>query len=456
MLTASSSRTRRTWSLLLAVAMAVGASIVAMADPAAAQSSTTTSSTKCADPSGKVKVGLSYFGGVSNNLQGIGADQTAQLTPADQAIVDGYQRGIDYLNQNGGLAGCQVQAVTFNFKASAPDFNQLSQQECAAFTQDNKVIAVYAPAFETKVAVDCYAKAKTPLFQIGNNYAPTCQDETKYAGFVYAPTGIATCRFGSFIGVWKNAGLFPANPKVGILALDDGSGQGTTLANKIWTPALKKLKIPAETFTYPAATSESGFAATSAAMANGILKFKADGVNVVLFTPSGAQGVASFMPQAATQNFFPNYGLDTADALQIAQTLGGSAIKKGIAISWAFGDLPLSEQNQLPANSAATGCAKWKPPAAAAATIDGSSTYCDFINLLQAGFKGATATDAKTLRKGIEALGTSFVSSITYGGATKFGPGRYDGAYQVRLLQYDPNTKSFPFKSGSTKTITIP
>ena len=75
---------------------------------------------------------------------------------------------------------------------------------------------------------------------------------------------------------------------------------------------------------------------------------------------------------------------------------------------------------------------------------------------LQAGFASATKTDPASLRKGIAALGTTFDSSVTYGGATKFGPTRFDGAYQVRLLEFDPSTKSFPPMEGNTKTITIP
>ena len=54
---------------------------------------------KCADPSGKVQLGLSYFGSLSGALESIGANETAELTPADKAIIDGYQAGIDALNK---------------------------------------------------------------------------------------------------------------------------------------------------------------------------------------------------------------------------------------------------------------------------------------------------------------------------------------------------------------------
>jgi ABC-type branched-subunit amino acid transport system substrate-binding protein len=435
--------------------LVIGVLVLAGLSAVPAGAAKSAAAAKCADPSGTVKLGMSYFGNVGGALESIGANETAELTPADKAIVDGYQAGIDALNKAGGLAGCQVEKVVFNFKAQGVDFNQQSQQECAAFTQDTKVLAVYAGAFETKVALDCYAKAKTAMFQIGNNYPPTCEDEIRDAGYIYTPANVATCRFGAFIPIWKKAGLFPTAAKVGIVVVDDGSGQNQALADKIWTPALKKLKIPAESFVIPSATSSAGFSETSAAASQGLLKFKSDGVNVVLFTPSGGQAAAAFLSQAAGQSFFPAYGFDTVDGLAVSQTLGAAAIKeKGIAISWAIGDLPLQAQNTLPKNPAITKCAAWSTPSQT--TLTGSSTYCDFLSLLQQALGSAPKADAATLKKAVEAMGTTFVSSVTYDGATKFGKNRYDGVNKVRLLEFDPNTKTFNFMAGNSKTYTIP
>ncbi|HEX5588582.1 MAG TPA: hypothetical protein VFZ17_14835, partial [Acidimicrobiia bacterium] len=55
-------------------------------------------SATCPDPSGTVKVGMSYFGNVGAAVEGIGAEDAGALVPADQAIVDGYNKGIDALN----------------------------------------------------------------------------------------------------------------------------------------------------------------------------------------------------------------------------------------------------------------------------------------------------------------------------------------------------------------------
>ncbi|HEX5588355.1 MAG TPA: hypothetical protein VFZ17_13665 [Acidimicrobiia bacterium] len=419
--------------------------------PAGAADSTAASD--CPDPSGTVKIGLSYFGSVATNLGEIGNDEAAELVPADQAVVDGYKKGIAALNTAGGIAGCQVEGVFFNFSARSDDFNQTSQQECAAFTQDEKVFAVYAGAYETKVAVDCFAKAKVPMFQIGTNYPPSCADAKKYAGFIYTPSGIYTCRYGSFIKLWKDNGLFPKDAKVGILVKDDGSGQGDFLADKVWTPELKKLKIPVTTFNYTGAINGATFADVNAALGNAILQFKSAGVNVVLFTPAGAQGPAAFMPQAKAQSYFPNYGIDTADGFGIVASAGAESVKTGIGISWSYLDLPLTEQQKLPANSAAADCAAWSTPTTT--STPGASPLCDYFHILNQAMTGATKVDAASLKKGVAGLGTKFVSSVTYdGGATKFTSKRTDGATKAMVLEFDPTAKAWAPIDG--KVVTIP
>jgi hypothetical protein len=444
----------RTPATLLVIALLFSIVSVGSSAVAAGATQQAAATGACADPSGVVKVGISYFGGVENSLDDIGADETAELTPATRAIVDGYKAGTQALNERGGLAGCKVEPVIFNFSAASSDFNLTSQQECAAFTQDEHVLAVFATAYETRVAVDCFAKAKTPFFTTGVNYPPKCADYRQHAGYVYSVAAVATCRFDSFIGMWNTAGLFPKDAKVGILAMEDGSGQGERLAEKVWTPGLKRLKVPVETFTYTGATNAAAFADVNAALANAVLKFKADGVNVVLFTPSGGQGAAAFLPQAETQGFFPNYGFTSADGLQVASTLGGTAIKKAIAVSWAIADLPLTAQQGLPANPAIESCASWSTPSTIGLT--GSTPYCDFLGLLGAGLQGSTKANAKTLKKGIDGLGTDFLSSMTYEGATKFARHRYDGATGAMMLEFDPASKSFVPMSDEGSIVTLP
>jgi hypothetical protein len=443
-------RRSRAWFAVVAVGVLASALLIVPAAGATKQAATTT----CADPSGSVNVGLSYFGNVEQQLEGI-SEETAALTPGAQAIINNYEAGIDALNAEGGLAGCQVEPVIHSFPAQSPDFNQSTSTECAAFTQDAKVVAVFTAGYETRVALDCFAKAKTPLFQMGGSYPPTCADYKKYAGYVYSPDGVASCRFNSFVPIWDKAGLFPKDAKVGILVFDDGSGQGQSIADKVYTPALKKLGITSTSFSFPGVLNTvNPNDASTTALSSAVLKFKSEGVNVMLFTPSGSQAAAGFLGAANTQGFFPAYGLASSDGLNIVKAVGQASLQKAVAISWLIVDLPLTDQQALPANPAIEKCAEWAQPSQT--TLTGSSTYCDFLSILQAGFADQENTTPASLKKGIEALGTSWLSSMTYGGASKFEPGKYSGVTDAQVLVWNPSTKDFVYAKKGQKAVTIP
>jgi hypothetical protein len=442
------------------VAIALLGSSALLAAPgsaAAVARSAKSAASKCPDPSGTVKVGMTYLGSVAAQANATLGASSAN-SPTDANFEKEYQGGATALNNAGGIAGCKVVPVIFSSSAGSTDFNQQAQSECAAFTQDNKVIAVLAGGYETKLAAACLAKAKIPVFWVpGQNlYEPSCTDSTK--NNFYAVGGVFTCRFGSFIKLWNDAGLFPKGAKVGVMVLQalDGTDQNQAVVDKLWTPQLKKLGITVESAVVTRGLSSSGFADLSAQVAQAVLKFKTDGVNVVLYTPPGAQMAASFMPTARSQDYFPNYGFTTSDSPTAVSIIGKDSVKTAVGISWDIGDLPISAQHALPPNPAITACAPWSTPSEnliAGATLNGATYACDFYNALAAGFKGATKLNAATLRKGLAKLGTSFDSAVTYGGTSKFSTKRLDSAYKAKILTWDANTKMFLVKPGPLVTI---
>src|SRR5205085_2981766 len=60
--------------------------------------------------------------------------------------------------------------------------------------------------------------------------------------------------------------------------------------------------------------------------------------------------------------------------------------------------------------------------------------YCDGLFFLKAALDRAPVFTPAGLRAAVEALGTSYNSPWTF--ATRFGPGRYDGAHQARSLAF--------------------
>jgi hypothetical protein len=392
-------------------------------------------SSSCADPSGSVTLGLSY---------------RAAPTATERATVDEYQAGIDALNRDGGIAGCLVESVVFRFDAGA-GVEQQSRQECVAFTRDVDVLAAFSVAGPTAAGDRCYAEAETPVFHAADDRPLACGDGRGGIAYVFAPAGVATCRFASFVGIWHRAGLLPAGAHVGIVVVDDGSGLNRSLAD-VWARELRERNVPVEPLLVPAATSAAEFSESLTVVADGLSRFMTGGVDVVLFTPSGGQAVAAFMPTAAARGYFPAYGLTSADGLRVASTVGAAAIKRALAISWRSGDLPLSDQQRLPANPAVEQCARWATPSET--TVVGASGYCDFLNILREALAGSDTVNGTTLRTGIEKLGTRFVSSLTHGGETKLGANRHDGADRAQVLEFDTVTSTFRIQAGG-RTATI-
>jgi hypothetical protein len=437
------------------VVVALSASVLLFAAPAGAAKAA--SSQKCPDPSGTVKVGVSFLGSTAASVSAKVGSVDTSSNPSDQATAKSIQAGADALNAAGGVAGCQVQPVVFNFSVISPDFNAVSQQECATFTQDNKVVAVLAQGYETALAADCFAKAKIPSFWVDSVviYKPSCA--TSPRDNFYGVASVFACRYASFIKLWNNAGLFPPKAKVGILQYEsvDGTKQNEALVKDQWGPQLKKLGMTYETFSISRPPTSSGYGDVGTQMNAAILKFKADGVNAVLFTPPGATMVTTFLPAALAQGYSPSLGLTTNETPGSTVAVAPAAISKAVVISWQPADQPVSAQQALPANPAIPSCAAWSPVnRGASGAQTGASNVCDFYNAVAAGFKNATKLDAATFRKGVVALGTSFDSTMTYGGATKFSNNVLDGGIKAQVLTWDASTKSFV--PTSKKQITIP
>jgi ABC-type branched-subunit amino acid transport system substrate-binding protein len=420
------------------VGVAVGAITLAALSPPPAGAVRTVGRSQCARPSGSIELGVSYG---------------AASSEAERAIVDGYRAGIDDLNRDGGLAGCRVEMVAFRLETTRSDVDEQAREECTAFTQVHHVLAVFSVADRSASADRCYADARTPVFTAGNAAASTCADATGAFTYLYAPAGVATCRFGPLIGIWDRAGLFPDDAKVGIVAVDDASGQNRALADELWARELRARGVPFETMIAPPSSSPAGFSESVAAVSDGLAGFMADGVNVVVFAPSGGEAIAAFMPAAAARNYFPAYGLTSADGIPLASTVGSAAIRNALAISWLSTDLTLGDQQALPANASVAQCARWATPSETA--VAGASPYCDFLNILRRTMARAKRANAAALRKGVEALGTTFVSSLTYDGATKFRGDRHDGAYRAHMLTFDTATSTFRLPPGA-RTTTIP
>ena len=229
-----------------------------------------------------------------------------------------YTHIADYVNAHGGLDGCKINFVYYDFMFGDPaGESDNSQNECTTFAEDNHVFAELNQSNENETLISCLASKKTVvLYGGGLQYRPMPSDFSKYAP-VPLPAGLCQP-----VQVWVDVptmlaqnGYFGANPakaKVGILLADDGSGSNQHLVNALWKPALAKLGITNPVvFTYFQCHSVSDCATTTNDFSSAVLKFRQAGVDHVLFTPDGGDAVFFFFQVAHSQKYYPRYGMTT-------------------------------------------------------------------------------------------------------------------------------------------------
>src|SRR5262245_51406094 len=124
-------RARKTRLLVVIVTVALTISMLAAGAGAAANSSNSSNSTS-ASPTGtspasggRISLGLPYLGGQADSISASGVD--ASSVPSDNQTVAMYKAGLAAINADGGIGGCQVDGIIFNF--STDDFSVSSQKE---------------------------------------------------------------------------------------------------------------------------------------------------------------------------------------------------------------------------------------------------------------------------------------------------------------------------------------
>jgi hypothetical protein len=406
-----------------------------------------------------VKIGVTYStdeGAVLAQLgnSAIGPEVSSPtLVQTTKAL---YTHIADYVNTHGGLDGCNIQFVYYDFLFGDPaGESDNSQNECTTFAEDNHVFAELNQSNENETLISCLAQKHTViLYQGGLQYRPTPTDFSKYAPYLYSLNYINSLRLGPAIGMLKNAGFFGANPasaKVGILLADDGSGTNQQLVNNIWKPALAQLGIKNPTvFTYFQCHSVSDCATTTSDFSSAVLKFRQAGVDHVLFTPDGGDAVFFFFQVAHSQKYYPRYGMTTASGPSLFNTEPKDEQGDAMAVSWYAADV----YPNLPAVLTAAPDNPTKDECKAMLAQYYPSYYqlyyalCDEVFFLTTALKGSPTISATALQAGANRLGDTFPMASGYGNAFFGPPNHYDAATTARVIEWNPAKQSWSYVSG--------
>lgn len=402
---------------------------------------------------GPIRLGVSYSSDLAAGLAAVGQPEAAaQAANYGEQVQQIYQVPVEHLNQNGGIAGCRVELVFFDFSSLASDgFDGQSQRECAHFAEDERVFAAFSAALESNVLVECLASKKVVSFFNGAEYAPVQRDFRRYRGYLYQPTQINPSRWGSFIDQFAAGGFLRRGNRVGLLIADDGTGNAQHLANDVWIPKLKALGIDVVPYEYNWIRSYATVSDTATAFSAAVLQFNTQGVTHVMSTPDGSAMSFFFTPQAESQNFRPAYRTapnagGTPTIAPEGQRNDWVSVQSGaLAVALNYpDDMNDGQQATNPPNASRQQC-----DAIYRGKINGpniSQGWCDTLWFLRDALAGASAITPETLLAGVERLGTRFQLGAGFG-ASSFGPLRYDGSTQVRMAKYAPAQGDYVYVS---------
>ncbi|HVV36571.1 MAG TPA: hypothetical protein VHC63_08210 [Acidimicrobiales bacterium] len=383
---------------------------------------------------GSVKIGFGYPKNLSAAYAAFGANN---LTGDDWKTY--IEPIVSWINTHGGIGGRAVTAVYHSTDPTAGTFQSQAEQACTAFTQDDKVFAVIGTVLADN-EVDCLAKSGTPfLAQTAVLFDHTMYD--RYPGLVFQPFMISAERLGVWIDTLFAQGYFAASAKVGLVEMDTGVYHHFT--NDVIKPHLSAHGVKlADEVAFNAPDSAAGVGALFTQASNAVLRFKAEGINHVILSPTGGAIPFVFMPSANSQNYNPRYALNSLEVPAfVTQNAPAEQLHNSIGLGW----LPASD---LFYKEIAHGTNPAEDLCYAITRRNGDEVkrYCDGLFFLKAALDKSPVFTAAGLKAAVDTLGTSYDSPWTFG--TRFGPGRYDGARQARPLAFVDACTCYRYTGG--------
>ncbi|HWH33284.1 MAG TPA: hypothetical protein VNU01_11500, partial [Egibacteraceae bacterium] len=341
------------------------------------------------------------------------------------------------------LAGRTLVPVWHETDVTSGNFSTQSQAACATFTEDHEVFAAMSSAVggnDTLAA--CMAQKATPLVE-RNLWLFDTPYYRQFAGYLYQPGKMRADRWAAAYADGLVESGYTKDAKLGLVRFDGPVFQ--RVADGAFKPALARHGVR---LTDEAVLSTPGgisdFGRMSAEINNAIVRFRAAGVTHVVFIENAGILPFFWMPQADSSGYRPRYGIASNS---IPATMAGQALASWLANAVVVGWTP---PNDVPAAHHPGGNPAWarcneimKAAGTSGAAGFYTQSYCDAFFFLKAVADRAPSLDAPGFRAGVESLGGAYNSPFTF--ATRFGPGRHDGAAQWRTGLFHDDCACFRY-----------
>lgn len=242
---------------------------------------------------------------------------------------------VKYVNAHGGIAGRHLDAVIYHTLFTGLPFAESYQQACTYFTQDNPVYAVLSQNGIFGESNECFAKHHIITLN-AQTYPYDNQDYSKYSPYLYSPDHPRANRWVlAYIDGLYNGDFFRGKGvKIGLVRYN--YAETTSVTNSVLLPALAAhhLTLTQSAVLTPPASAD-GLGAIQTAVTTTILKFKAAGVNrVIFFTDEGSVDLYWYSI-AKSQNYFPRYGVSSNQDMAVWISLAPKGSFNGtMGVGW--------------------------------------------------------------------------------------------------------------------------
>jgi len=384
---------------------------------------------------GTVKVGLHISANLQAAYAAFGAKNAGgDITPALQAVVD-------WMNAHGGLHGRKIVPV---FHASDPlngTFDSEAQAACSDFADDKHVFAVVSGAvLPTTVTPDCLSKKHVPIIW-DYHFLVDGAMWAQWMPYLYMPFSVNAERMGFYVDQLADNGYFSAGAKVALVRYD--VPEHAHLSNQVLRPRLTAHHVNVvDEIAVSRPPSAAAAADTVNQLSSAILRFRSEGVDHVMFIPTGGAVPFIFMSEAQGQGYRPRYAMNSLDIPYfVGDQASADQLHGAVAIGWSPGSDTHHEQDPTPASPNRALCYS-------ITKTNDAYRYCDGLFFLKAAMDRATTFDATGLRQAVESMGSSFDPVFSL--QDTFAPNRHDGASAVRLVSYDDACSCFKYTGPLT------
>jgi ABC-type branched-subunit amino acid transport system substrate-binding protein len=385
-----------------------------------------------------IKIGIELNKPISYGAFGGKGTSTDQM-PGAKAVVS-------YINAHGGIAGRQVEPVFHSIDVTSGTFAQQAQAACTALAEDARVFVALSITDGIPDPA-CYASHNVPYFD-QRRFLESDADLARFPDHYYLVSRLVTGeRWGrAWIDSLAAQHFFDPPAKVGIFRYDGPIWQ--RFMNDVIRPALAAHGVAvAEEQAAPAPGSAAEISGLAAPMGNAILRFRAAGVNRVIFAETGGAAPFLFMPAAESQGFRPRYGLNSMNALYFLQANDpASQLHGSVGIGWyPSDDTNGAHRMGTPAEGL---CLQiFRQVGYSDADLAEVMGYCDTLLLLKQALDAAPALTVSGVRAAMEKVGSSYAPASTF--SARLAPGRHVQAASAQTLAFDDGCACFRFTGGN-------